>query len=770
MEPRGDISGETAVRVQFPVPGKRLPVRFGIPLGQVPSARNVALFDEAGDEIPADVFPLVNFETSPPNWVLVAVVLDAPPDGEATLVIRWGPHVERSVPERTITASESPDEVRFSGGVVEFTLSDTELISTLQSGEQVFGAAGGSVGFEIRGTPTEHSAPLAIYRHEPGETAIVKLYDGPFYKRYRISSTFFHSRTVSRPFRLHLEVETWADSPYLLIHSRLINETLEETMSDLVMFSLAPGGDSHVASVSGEDVTAHSGGEEMSVRQRRDEWVVRADGRDLATGLGNNLGSWARISRSGEAVTLAVPDFQGFGPAEPDLESVLTASSSGSLELRHYTPLQDGEPLAGEGGTITFWNSMARTFQMAPHVGPESQSGVGVSGPMRQPPSIRYDREFLTSQGTFAEDRVTHLYDEVTLEGTRYFDRARALRQDYPRLGRGMPPQVGEGFEMPYTNTGGMMFGELWQYMEPNGAWNESWIPRQKSKGNLPAWYEPVQREGFGAYRMGDHSMAMALSYLRTGDRQVFEIFRDHSLLYADWAVAHPSGSVHYYPQWTGKSHVYVRLAGPIIAYLVSGDPWLLETAEQMGSYLVRHWGDRDPGDRESRSAYPARGLGEHGDLQPPRLGKRRVADADREPVAHRHLVRQARPLPAPNACCGRTAWLALYRRRGLRPGCHERRTDGSRLRRCRRPVRGGNPGAADGHRQRRTGTDPAVVADCTDKRHLRRNGDRALATQRGRDHLSDLARRRRARYPADPLRGPLCHQRGTPRGRSPST
>ena len=42
MEPRGDISGETAVRVQFPVPGKRLPVRFGIPLGQVPSARKLA--------------------------------------------------------------------------------------------------------------------------------------------------------------------------------------------------------------------------------------------------------------------------------------------------------------------------------------------------------------------------------------------------------------------------------------------------------------------------------------------------------------------------------------------------------------------------------------------------------------------------------------------------------------------------------------------------------------------------------------------------------
>ncbi len=608
IQPRGDLSGETTVRVRFPVPAKKAPIRFGIPLGQVPSARNVALFDDAGREIPADVFPLVNFDTSALNWVLIAAVLDARVAGEAELTIHWGPEVKRSDPQRQIRTVESDTEVQFAAGAVEFTLSGANLISDIRSstGQQFFGATGGRVGFEIKGRPTANSAPLGVYRQERDEAAIVKLFDGPHYKRYRVSSRFFHSQRLNRPFRLHFEVETWADSPYLMVHSRFINETFKETMSDLVLFAFAPGGANHTAAVSGVDEDEFSGGTEMSVRQRRDEWVVRADGADLARGLENDLGEWARIARDGEAVTLVVPDFQGFGPAEPDLESVLSATAGGGLELRHYSPLNSG---TNTGGTITFWNSAARTFRMALHAGPDSLSGPAVAVPIRQLPSIQYDRAFLTSQGTFAEDRVTRIYDQVTLEGTRYFDRARALRQDYPRLGRGMPPQKGEGFEKPFTNTGGMLFGEVWQYMEPNGAWNKSWIPKQKSEGNLPHWYEPVDRAGFATYRVGDHSMAMAYSYLRTGDRQVFEIFRDHSLLYADWAVSHPTGSVHYYANWTGKPHVYVRLAGPIIAYLVDGDPWLLETAEQMGAYLVRQWNGKNPSDRESRSAYPIRGL-----------------------------------------------------------------------------------------------------------------------------------------------------------------
>ena len=610
VQPRGDLSGETTVKVRFPVAAKRVPLRFGIPLGQLPSARNVAVFDESGSEISADIFPLVNFVTSPLNWVMVATVLDAPAAGDRRLTIRWGPDIERSVPQRRITAVKSSGDVRFTGGMVEFSLSTANLISAVQSGKQVFGVQGGKEGFEIKGTPTATSAPLGTYRQEEDGAVIVKLFDGPTYKRYRVSSRFFHSQRLNRPFRLHFEVETWADSPYLMIHSRFINETFKETMSDLVLFALEPSGNDHEASVSGVGDAEFSGGTEMSVRQRRHEWVVRADAADLATGLENDLGKWARISRGGEAVTLVVPDFQGFGPAEPDLESALTATSDGAIELRHYTPL-DGEDASGTntGGAITFWNSAARTFRIALHAGPDSLSGAAVSTPIHQLPSIQYDRAFLTSQGTFAEDRVTHIYDQVTLEGTRYFDRARALRQDYPRLGRGMPPQKGEGFEKPYTNTGGMLFGEVWQYMEPNGIWNKNWIPRQKSEGNLPGWYEPTDRAGFATYRVGDHSLSMAYSYLRTGDRQVFGIFRDHSLLFADWAVAHPGGSVHYYANWTGKAQVYVRLAGPIIAYLVDGDPWLLETAEQMGSYLVRQWNGKDPSDRESRSAYPSRGL-----------------------------------------------------------------------------------------------------------------------------------------------------------------
>ncbi|MFH1738957.1 MAG: hypothetical protein ABIH23_08095, partial [bacterium] len=104
--------------------------------------------------------------------------------------------------------------------------------------------------------------------------------------------------------------------------------------------------------------------------------------------------------------------------------------------------------------------------------------------------------------------------------------------------------------------------------------------------------------------------LAMASSYLRTGEREVFEIFQDHPLLYADWAVAHPYGGVHYYCHWDAHVHVYSRLAGPLLCYLADGDPWLFEVSEQMGHYLCDSWGGNDhPHDTQTRSVYPGRGL-----------------------------------------------------------------------------------------------------------------------------------------------------------------
>jgi hypothetical protein len=133
----------------------------------------------------------------------------------------------------------------------------------------------------------------------------------------------------------------------------------------------------------------------------------------------------------------------------------------------------------------------------------------------------------------------------------------------------------------------------------------------------VPRWYEPETTRGILTYRCGDHALAMAQSYLRTGDPTVYDIFRDHPLLFCDWSISHckpgmgnTSGGCHYYCNFNAYVHVYSRLAGPLWCYLVEGDPWLLETAESMGAFLCKNWhGDDHPSDQQTRSVYPARGL-----------------------------------------------------------------------------------------------------------------------------------------------------------------
>ena len=596
LKPRGEPAGETTVVLHFPAAAEAVPVRFGMPLGQVASAANVAVFDEQGKAVRSDVFPLVNFDTCPLHWVMIATVLDAPAGGRRELTIRWGPDVERPQPATKLTATATDDgDLRVEGPTVDFTLSPRTLLSRIKS-------AGAGHTFAPNGCRTGVKHQGRTLCHDPGGR-IFKLYDGPLYKWYRIETRVNDSAFAD--FKIHFEVQTWADSPYLLVRCRLINENRLSSpkLSDLELISIAGSGGDYAVSASGEGEASFAADSRIVITQRRDDWCVTADGKQSATGKDDNLGQWVRTVAGSDALTLCVPNFQGFGPGDPDLQSHLTASADGSMGLNHYAPY----PADGDG-TITFWATAARTFRTALCVGPASRGGAAVAAPIREPPGVKRDREFLTAEGVFQEDRVTHVYDEAALEGARYFNRSRAKRQDYPRMGRGMPPQKGEGFQHVYTDTGGMLFGEVWQYtFPPERLKLEAQYP---PSGNLPTWYKPKDRVGSTTYRCGDHALAMAYSYLRTGDREVFEIFRDHPILFCDWAIAHPGGGTHYYCCWNAHVHVYSRLGGPLLCYLADGDPWLFEVSRQMADFLRLSWKDNSrPSDVQTRSTYPCRGL-----------------------------------------------------------------------------------------------------------------------------------------------------------------
>lgn len=593
LRKRGPKAGQTVVTLHFPTSARAFPVRFGIPLGQVPSARNVTIFDEQNRPLRADVFPLVNFQTAPQHWVLVATVLDVLEPGDRKLTVKWGPDVRRPEPDAAIASEGDENRLAVTGSCVRFVLSAEDLLREISThtGAAEFAPRGCRVGFKRDGkTLTQRQG------------RIITLYDGPLYKRFRVESTI-----GGADFKLHFDVETWADSPYVMVSSRLINESgTPLPLRDLEVFSIRASESSHAVAASGPNDEVVAAAKEIAVAQRVDDWSIEADGREAARGTEDNLGSWVRIAGDTEALTLVVPDFQGFGPGDPDLESRLSAASTGAMRLLHYTPL----PSEGDA-KITFWDTAARTFRMALHVGSAGDSPAEIAATASHPPSVRIDRHFLTEQNVFHEDRVTHVYDEASLEGARYFNRTRARRQDYPRMGRGMPPPKGEGFENVYTDSGGMLFGEVWQYASTEPGQVADAIKRARvPRGNLPAWYEAGSNVGVSTYRCGDQTLAIALGYLRTGDPEVFEIFEDHPLQFADFSIAHPEGYCHYYCHWRADNHVYTRLGGLVYSYLITGEPWFFEVAEQMGGHLVRAWnGKKGPRDTQTRSAYPGRGL-----------------------------------------------------------------------------------------------------------------------------------------------------------------
>jgi hypothetical protein len=152
-------------------------------------------------------------------------------------------------------------------------------------------------------------------------------------------------------------------------------------------FTLRIGG----ASIAGRIDAVYEAERQITVAQRVDDWSITADGKQVAAGEEDNLGEWVRTAIGGEALTLIVPDFQGYGPGDPDLESQLAAKSDGTLMLKHYAP----HPAGGDGA-ITWWHTAARTFPMALHLGSAAKCPAMVAEGLREPPPVVRDRRWLT--------------------------------------------------------------------------------------------------------------------------------------------------------------------------------------------------------------------------------------------------------------------------------------------------------------------------------------------------------------------------------------
>ena len=586
----GGASGDTQVTVLFPKAGAGVPVKFGIPLGQARSIGDVALLDEHGKDIAASFFPLGEWREQPARWALVTAVLDGGHDGDTrSLTLRWGK--PRAAKQSAIVHHVEGSRVTVENGVYSLVISPL--------GVESVSADGGSLNISCHPSfiPLNGSALV------PGEGKLKVLYDGPTYKHFRFVSLLADS------LELHQEYECFAGSPYVRCAARFINRSmhgmpldgvipLELTAAKNARFTVGVSGESPVTT--GAFEFHQRAFEASAVFDGVSRVIPESENGAVRTGV---------TSGSGLGILIVFPNFRDMAAGESRMESVVSGGG-GSLRFAHYLR-------TAPDADVRLRETMARTFTWTMIVGVPRDRFTALARTVMTPPSIVYDRDYLTAMGVFPEETVSHLFDRELFSGAHYFIRAKVSRAEYPRCGRGVDPgDDGEGLYEVNLHAGGMVAGEVFQYFTPKP---DQWLLDHYGK-TLKFATEHIVTGGKFSYRNGDIPLALFQQALRTGDPEIGAFAREHALLFSDYAVGHSWGASgglgHYYCDWFGNPYVYQRFAGLLLGWLTTGDPWLFESAKAMADWSLTAWKDGAPRDGgiygslgmvQSRAAYVAK-------------------------------------------------------------------------------------------------------------------------------------------------------------------
>jgi hypothetical protein len=586
----GGASGQTRIQIVFPKAGRALPVTFGIPLGQVRSVDEITLLDEHGKELPASFFPLGNRESQPARWTLVSATFEAERDSlRRTFTLHWGKQNTRKVTGE-VTHSIDRARVTVENSVFSLVLSPRGIERIDLPGDSFPAFSGHPMFTPLQGRPLT-----------PLEGSLTVLYDGRMSKRYRFTSLLADS------LELHQEYEVFAGSPFVRCAARFINRSLH----DMPLEGITPleaslrAGDRFTVGV-GDDSPVNA--RRFSLHQGAFTCSGDCDGASLSFPDSKNGAIWTGISgASGSGVLLVFPRFRDMAAGESGLESVVSGNDS-TLQFTHYRRISPD-------ADVRLRETMARTFTWTLVVGIPREQFASVAEAVISPPSVDYDRAYLTGMGVFPEESVSHLFDPETDEGARYFLRAKVPRAEYSRCGRGTEPGYdGEGLYEVNLHAGGMVAGEVFQYFTPRP--DQSLLDHYGK--TLKIAPEHLVTGGKFSYRNGDIPLALFQQYLRTGNLEFGGFAREHALLSADYAVSHASvseGLGHYYCDWYGNPYVYQRFSGLLLGWLATGEPWFFETARTMADWSLRAWRDGAPcdglmngslGGVQSRSAYIA--------------------------------------------------------------------------------------------------------------------------------------------------------------------
>lgn len=582
----GGDEDSVTVSVCCPRAGKSMPLTFGIPLGQVRSVDNIAILDSYGNQLPASFIPLGSWGIQPSRWTLVSMNVDAEADGEKRdYTIAWGKKTAPYTTGPELDPVMTDDGLSLSTGDADCLISPAGL--SLNGGKLI---AQSSV------------IPKGSGELVPSSGTVTTLQDTPRYTLIRSESSLTNSLDIQMEYRFH------AGSPQIECRTRYINHSLHNVTLDgvtPVRLTLEKGG----RAVFGADGIVPVETSSFTFRQRAFKADLEADGVYTQVAEDGSTYVWVYLDCvDGGGCLVVLPYFRGMAAGDVDVESAVSWDGN-ELKVTHYSPIMST-------ADVRLRETMARTFTWWLVVDPPEDRLAETALSIVERPHVIYDREYLTSMGVFQEDGVSHLFDKDTLEGVLYFTRARVPRGEYPRCSRATEPEYdGEGATEIDMHAGGMVFGEVYQYFTP--------VPDSgvlAKYDGLGVDRRHILTGGIYSYRNGDIPLALYQEYLRTGNRDVYDLATVHTQLFADYAVSHHDGPGaglgHYYCDWYGNPYVYQRFEGLLLAYKVTGDPWLLEACAKMAEYTLRGWKDGaprdakingDPGGIQSRSAYIAK-------------------------------------------------------------------------------------------------------------------------------------------------------------------
>ncbi len=592
----GSPRGQTTVEVHFPKAVSGAPVTFGIPLGQVVAPDRIVMRDEQGQAVPAGFVPLGDWSRQPQRWALVSCVLSSDRDASTrTLALSWG----NPGPETKTLAQVAlkPAEAIVSNGTFQLSLSPQGIKGITLDGKRLT--------FD---TWQPAFVPKGGRPLSPRDGKLVLLRDGAVHKKVRITSS------LSDALDLQQEFDVCAGSPFVRCSVRFINRTVKDLPLDgIVPIEATLRAARRVrVGLAGDDA---ADARRFTIRQRAFGWSGEMHDPDVSRkGAHDDLGEWVAAEFDGGARLLwCFPRFQEMAAGDDDLESALTFDGE-RLRLQHYRA-------TGAKADVRLRETMARTFTYWIVVDPPSGHEARLAAAVKAMPHVVYDRTFLTAMGVFPERTVSRLFDAPALEAALYFKRAQVPRPEYVRCGRGTDPgpdKSGEGMYEVDLHAGGMVFGEVFQYSRPKP---DAALLRVYCD-EIGVDRRHVLTGGKMAYRNGDIPLALYLGYLRFGNRTLHDFARIHTQLFADYGLSHARGASagigHYYCDWYGNPYVYQRFEGLLLGYLITGEPWWLESATAMADFCVRAWKDGHPRDAsisgglggvQTRSAYIAKML-----------------------------------------------------------------------------------------------------------------------------------------------------------------